>query len=1126
MVLLSNDSLRVENRASTEGFRLERLEIYNWGTFNRRIWSINPAGGTALLTGANGSGKSTLVDALLTLLVPWSKRSYNLASGTEKTRERDERSYILGAWGKQKNLENNQSRPQYLRQNDAHSVLLAVFVNQASGQTVTLAQVLWIEDSVRKLFIVAPRALSIDEHFRRRGAPTELRKQLKDLGAEVYQEFSAYGRRFRQLMGFRSEKALDLFNQIVSIKEIGGLNSFVREHMLEKTDAQTRIKQLRDNFDNLTRAHDAIQLAERQLAILEPLMQEAQKYDDQQRRINEANRCAELLPVYIASRRKLLSEQVIQQARQRLVPSKARDETLQRDLDELRQRELDLGVSINNDDVGRQLDGLRRDIETLEQRKRELEKLAANYDRMVSQVGLAPYADEATFALTRQRAEAMQTAITQELASLQTERDGYVQQMKQLSDESQELEAELTSLKQRSSQIPAEDVRIRQRLLTTLNLEEGDVPFVGELLRVRQSEQKWEPAIERLLHGFGRQLLVTEAYYAQISRYVDGTDLHGRLVYHRVNSTRSPRHDGRMEANALYHKLEVKPDTLFTGWLTAELIDGFDYLCCDTLEEFQHAHRALTLKGQVKHGLARHEKDDRSPLGDRRRYVLGWNNQEKQQALARELARLQTRTRTIAAQMEGLEARRESAQNRRSVLQFLLAVESFDRIDWRSAARTQEELRQQLRELEQNSQHLAALRQQLDDVKKQTREIQQESNKIIREISDLELKIENAEATIAQCARYLDNALLTREAASIERIEKDFKDLQGREKDLVLSLRTIDDVRERLSQYYQNSVKSLQIQSRALETKIVNGMRDFRQTNPVFEQEMDASLDALAEYSIAYERIRHEDLPRHRRRFKDLLNEKIITDIGSFKAALDQQEEEIKRSIARLNISLGSIGYTDLTYIQLVCERSRDTRVREFRDLLRACIPDVARTRTSEANETSFQRIRELLKRFDDDPRWTTLVTDVRNWLDFSAAELYRENNEQKNYYTDSSGKSGGQKAKLAYTILASAIAYQYGLDQETGRERTFRFVAVDEAFSKSDEQNARYAMELFRQLDLQLLVVTPLDKIHVVEPYITACHFVANNEEENDSRVYNLTFDEYLERKMAWQIEEVSAGD
>jgi uncharacterized protein YPO0396 len=180
---------------------------------------------------------------------------------------------------------------------------------------------------------------------------------------------------------------------------------------------------------------------------------------------------------------------------------------------------------------------------------------------------------------------------------------------------------------------------------------------------------------------------------------------------------------------------------------------------------------------------------------------------------------------------------------------------------------------------------------------------------------------------------------------------------------------------------------------------------------------------------------------------------------------------------------------------------------------LRACIPDVGQ-RSAEANEISFQRIRALIERFEQEERWTNKVSDVRYWLDFAAEERYREDDKEKNFYSDSSGKSGGQKAKLAYTILASAIAYQYGLDQEEQRARTFRFVVVDEAFSKSDEDNARYAMNLFKQLKLQLLVVTPLDKTHVVEPYIEACHFVNNTADENDSRVTNLTIREYHAQK------------
>jgi uncharacterized protein YPO0396 len=87
-------------------------------------------------------------------------------------------------------------------------------------------------------------------------------------------------------------------------------------------------------------------------------------------------------------------------------------------------------------------------------------------------------------------------------------------------------------------------------------------------------------------------------------------------------------------------------------------------------------------------------------------------------------------------------------------------------------------------------------------------------------------------------------------------------------------------------------------------------------------------------------------------------------------------------------------------------------------------------------------------------------------------------------------------------------------LAQDEEQARSFRFVVVDEAFSKSDETNARYAMDLFRQLNLQLLVVTPLDKTHVVEPYIAACHFVSNSVEENDSRVITLTINQYQAEK------------
>ena len=35
------------------GYRLQYMEVYNWGTFNDRIFKIEPKGNNSLLTGAN-----------------------------------------------------------------------------------------------------------------------------------------------------------------------------------------------------------------------------------------------------------------------------------------------------------------------------------------------------------------------------------------------------------------------------------------------------------------------------------------------------------------------------------------------------------------------------------------------------------------------------------------------------------------------------------------------------------------------------------------------------------------------------------------------------------------------------------------------------------------------------------------------------------------------------------------------------------------------------------------------------------------------------------------------------------------------------------------------------------------
>ncbi|MCB0582158.1 MAG: hypothetical protein KDD10_22960, partial [Phaeodactylibacter sp.] len=50
--------------------------------------------------------------------------------------------------------------------------------------------------------------------------------------------------------------------------------------------------------------------------------------------------------------------------------------------------------------------------------------------------------------------------------------------------------------------------------------------------------------------------------------------------------------------NSLVNKVRIKSDTEFYEWLEAELRVRYDYTCCEDMEEFRRAARALTRSGQ------------------------------------------------------------------------------------------------------------------------------------------------------------------------------------------------------------------------------------------------------------------------------------------------------------------------------------------------------------------------------------------------------------------------------------------------------------------------------------------------------------------------------------------------
>lgn len=1104
------------------GFRLERLEVFNWGTFDERVWVLRVDGRNGLLTGDIGSGKSTLVDAITTLLVPAQRIAYNKAAGAD-SKERTLRSYVLGHYKSERNEVTGTAKPVSLRDFNSYSVILGVFRNAGYDATVTIAQVFWMKDAQAqpaRFFVGAERDLSIAADFSCFGTDiAQLRKKLRGLGAEIEDTFPKYSAWFRRRFGIESEQALDLFHQTVSMKSVGNLTDFVRSHMLEPFDVAPRVDALIAHFDDLNRAHEAVLKAKRQVELLTPLVDDCDRHREQGHVLEGWRACREALKPYFAGLKLGLLErrlQLLDDDHARATSRKARHDEAR---DQARRRVDDLRRAVA-EQGGDRIAQLEVEIRAQERESARRRERAQRYAAIVTLLGETEATDDAAFVSQRQRLTEQRGSLVDDEAQKQNAITEWSVAFREGKARRDLLEDEIASLKARRNNIPKEQVAMRSSLCSALGLEEDALPFAGELIQVREDARDWEGAAERVLRNFGLSLLVPDEHYANVAAWVDRTHLRGRLVYFRVRPERAARvaEATELHRDSLAHKLAIKPDSLFYSWLERELGRRFDYACCDTQEQFRRETRAITHAGQAKAPGERHEKDDRHALDDRSRYVLGWSNTAKIAALDAQRRALEIRLGEIGHRLG--EAQSEHARVREQLEALARAGEfgEFREIDWPSCAAAIARLADEKARLESASDALAELTAQLDSAQSALRASEAAISETDSELGGILAKRELAQALLGDTHALVEQV----NAELVERIETLRAEILGEHQ---LSVESCDnrerDVREALTTRIDNETKSIG----RLAERIVKAMAAFKEAYKLETADFDASLDASSEYRDMLARLQADDLPRFESRFKELLNVNTINEIANFHAQLARERETIKERIERINASLRQIDYNAGRYIVLESQPSPDAEIREFQSDLRACTEgELTGSDDSQYSEAKFLQVKRIIDRFrgregltDQDRRWRAKVTDVRNWFLFAASERWREDDSEYEHYSDSGGKSGGQKEKLAYTILAASLAYQFGLEWGAVRSRSFRFVVIDEAFGRGSDESAQYGLTLFQKLNLQLLIVTPLQKIHIIEPFVASVGFV-QNEGGRASKLRNLSIEEYHERKAEFE--------
>ena len=1108
------------------GYRLHRLEVFNWGTFDRRVWTLAPGGRNSLLTGDIGSGKSTLVDAITTLLVPPQRAAYNRAAGA-RSRERTLRSYVLGHYKSERTDAGGAARPVALRDPNSYSVVLGVFHNAGYRKTVTLAQVFWTAEAQGqpvRLYVASERTLSIAGEFARFGPDIAgLRKRLRgEPNVVLFNSFPPYGAWFRRRLGIESEQALELFHQTVSMKSVGNLTEFVRGHMLEPFEVKPRIDSLIDHFDDLNRAHEAVLEAKRQIELLTPLVSDCTRHAALETEVDELRGCREALRPWFAGQKVgLLNSRL-----ERLGEDWGRRNVRMQRLEERRDGELREADELRRaiaQEGGDRLERLALEIRRLEQDRDARERKARRYAELVRGVGESPARGDAEFLAQRRRLVDLTGVLGARDETLQNDLTEHEVRFRRSKEEHDTLTEEIRSLRTRRSNVPARQVAMRAALCEALGIaSEMQMPFAGELLQVREEERDWEGAAERLLRGFGLSLLVPDAHYPRVASWVDETHLRGRLVYFRVRDARERDRGAppRLHPDSLVRKLSIKPDSEFYGWLERELARRFDVACCTDQERFRREAHAITRAGQIKAPGERHEKDDRHRIDDRSRYVLGWTNASKIDALESRASGIEAELGELGSRIAAMQREQRGIRGQLAFLSGLKEYAEFREIDWGAVAAEIERLRDEERRIATASDVLTQLNAQLSEVNERLATTGKELDAHREARAKTEQRQQDAKELREQ-TRVL-----------LEGVEPDSEPLRSRFAMLaemradalgehVLTVESCDNREQDMRQWLQGRIDSEDQRLRRLRDRIIQAMMAFKEAFRLETAEVDAGVEAGFEYRAMLDRLKSDDLPRFEARFKELLNENTIREVANFQSQLARERETIRDRIARINESMGQIDYNPGRYIRLEARPAPDADIRDFQAELRACTEGaLTGSDDVEYSETKFLQVRSIIERFrgregrsELDRRWTARVTDVRNWFVFAASERWREDDTEHEHYSDSGGKSGGQKEKLAYTVLAASLAYQFGLGWSEIRSRSFRFVVIDEAFGRGSDESTQYGLHLFSKLNLQLLIVTPLQKIHVIEPFVAGVGFV-HNEDGRTSKLRNLSIREYREEK------------
>lgn len=1039
-------------------YTLKSLELYNWGGFGGHHQAQIHIEGTAVI-GPTGSGKTTLVDALMTLLCTYPK--YNLASTGGHESDRDLVSYVRGVSGP------GDGGAQLSHIARSGKTVTGIAATMSNGEEqVRLGVLLWLDDTssvtsdLKRLWFFATSPEQTLAHWlqvHHEGGMRALRQLDKNgKGIWTYQSKKDYLARVRDFFEVR-ENAFNLLNRAAGLKQLNSIDEIFRELVLDDTSAFDRAKEVADSFDTLTAIHEELEVARKQQKSLEPVKSGWEKYRANEQLLEEKSELSRTLPIWFGEQaHRLWSDEcerlktAFQQATDNKSEAEKRHGVQERVRDDLKEAYLQLGGA-----------GVQMLEELIREKQKNLttcQSYAAQYQQLTNSLGFAGDISRTVFEANKADLKGRMEGVGQQAETAREAVYAHGAEVKQAADRLEQLREEYRDIQLRpGSNIPGDFHHFRTALAQELSLDEDQLPFVAELVQVKEPDKAWRGAIERAIGAHRLRILVPPESAEAALRWVN--QRHNRL-HVRILEVREPDAPPRFFDDGFTRKLDYKPHP-YRETVKA-LMAGIDRHCVDSPEQLRHTEHAMTQQGLMSGKARFFDKQDQKHLDAD--WQTGFDNRDRLAAIGHRITEAEAERRDLSAQLEKAKAAEQTFQNQLAQMKGLQAL-SFEQIDIEEAERQLQELEDKLKRLTAPDTDVAAAKHQWEDAEAALKALVAEVSECTKRYINLERDLEQAKEQKRRAFRQSEAGLSDEQRQLAER---SFPSIE------VGQLPDIAEIERRVYASLQKELESLKQNATQLALNLTRQMAAAKKEDRGALSEVGMELEDVPRYLERLQLLTDEALPEKQQRFKEYLNRSSDEGVTQLLTYVDNEVGMIEERLEDVNNTLRRTDFQPGRYLQLVASRVIHESLRTLQKAQRR----LASSRfADDEGESQYRALKDIVEQLRDAcERNRTLAAkallDPRFRLEFRVSVIDRQTGQTIETRRGSQGGSGGEKEIIASYVLTASLSY--ALCPDGSSRPLFGTIVLDEAFSRSSHAVAGRIIAALREFGLHALFITP----------------------------------------------------